>query len=276
MDICVSCGEPMEKKFCPACGEKKVHRHDFTLSHFLEELVESFTHFDGKFFKTIKLLLLKPGLLPAYFSQGKRVGYMKPLQLFIVCNLFFFLLVGDAGGFALQLDGFYRYEPFTSFGTQQIVDQVAGSEARLDAVAAVFNEKIVAQSKAFIVFFVPVFALACLVAFSRSRKFLVEHLVFSVYLFAFILLCSIASRYLLEWPIAFFFKTISRSAFDQVVTLVSTVLIAGYFAVAAKRFYQVTWRRAISGALLATVLFLVSIYAYRLLLFFKIIYSIDV
>lgn len=112
-------------------------------------------------------------------------------------------------------------------------------------------------------------------AFSRSRKFLVEHLVFSVYLFAFVLLCSIASRYLVEWPLVFF-KTISRSAFDQVVTLVSTVLIAGYFAVAARQFYQVTWRRAISGALLATVLFLVGIYAYRLLLFFKIIYAIAV
>ena len=60
---CVSCGAPMNTKFCPTCGEKKISTSDFTLSHLIEQGIDVFTHLDSKLFKSAKALVLKPGLL---------------------------------------------------------------------------------------------------------------------------------------------------------------------------------------------------------------------
>src|SRR5690242_9057720 len=93
-EICPSCGHAFAGKFCSACGEKKVAAHDFTLRHFIEESVEGFTHFDNKLLRTLRSLFFKPGSLTASFESGQRVTYMKPVQLFIISNLVFFILSG--------------------------------------------------------------------------------------------------------------------------------------------------------------------------------------
>ena len=49
---CVTCGAPVAGKFCAACGEKRPGPDDYRLEHFADEAVESFTHADGKVFRS--------------------------------------------------------------------------------------------------------------------------------------------------------------------------------------------------------------------------------
>ena len=128
---CASCNTPFTGKYCPDCGEKQLDRHDFAIQHYLEETLEGFTHFDNKFFRSVKILVTWPGMLTQYFSTGKRVSFLKPFQLFLICNLVFFLLAGKLNIFAQSLYSFYTYEPYTYFNTKPTILAKATTDADL-------------------------------------------------------------------------------------------------------------------------------------------------
>lgn len=57
------------------------------VQHFLYDI----THFDSKFFDSMKFLLLKPGFLPAEYIQGKRASYLNPIKKYVFTSAFFFI-----------------------------------------------------------------------------------------------------------------------------------------------------------------------------------------
>jgi hypothetical protein len=70
--------------------------------------------------RTIKMLLARPGQLSLDYVNGRRVRYMKPVQLFMIINLIFFFLITN-NIFSLTLNNYINYEPFISFNTKAIV-----------------------------------------------------------------------------------------------------------------------------------------------------------
>jgi hypothetical protein len=269
--VCQSCGQAHESKFCPACGEKKIDRHDFALKHFVEETFEGLTHFDNKFFKTVKALVTQPGQLSVYFAKGRRVQYLKPFQLFIICNLLFFLLVGKMNTFSISLSGFYFYEPYTFFGTQETVKHLANTDSEYANLVTRFDEQMSHQSKTFILFFIPVFGLFFTLMFYRTKKYLSEHLVFATHFFSFVLLfCTVTSLFITK-PFYYFTHSNYVSAYDAASTLISLLCYALYFAFAAKRFYGIKNITAIAGALGVALIYVVALTLYRVLLFYYII-----
>ena len=42
----MSCGALLQGRFCHECAAKRLHRHDYSLAHFLEHTLDGFTHFD--------------------------------------------------------------------------------------------------------------------------------------------------------------------------------------------------------------------------------------
>jgi hypothetical protein len=73
------------------CGEAAGH-HNYSLKHFAEEALETFAHVDGRVFSTFRSLLTRLGLLALNFIAGWRKSQMGPLQLFVVCNVIYFLM----------------------------------------------------------------------------------------------------------------------------------------------------------------------------------------
>jgi predicted amidophosphoribosyltransferase len=61
--------------YCPNCGQEN-HSHRAPFKHIIIELIESLTHFDTKFFSTVKALFLKPGLLTKDYIEDKRARYV--------------------------------------------------------------------------------------------------------------------------------------------------------------------------------------------------------
>ena len=271
---CPSCHQLINGTYCAHCGEKRLSEHDFSLRHFIEEGIEGFTHFDNKFFRSVKLLITQPGQLAAYYFKGKRVAFMKPLQLFIVCNLLFFFLLGHSNLFSIPFYSYKIFKPYTSFGTEKNIAQKATTPEQLKSLSEVFNERMAIQSKAFIIFFIPVFAVGFALLYLHKKKYFTEHLVFATHFFSFILLYYIGFRFVVELPFVLIAKTNFSSTFDFVATMLSLVVIASYCTVAAKKFYGVSTVRAIVSSFLIVCIFVLAIYAFRLLLFYKIIYSI--
>ena len=89
---CLNCGTEVAGRFCQQCGQENVEvKESFfqLLIHFIEDL----THFDGKLWKTLKLLLFKPGSLTQLYIDGKRASYIHPIRMYLFISAVFFLFM---------------------------------------------------------------------------------------------------------------------------------------------------------------------------------------
>jgi len=78
---CQNCGVPLQGRFCHACGQAAhIHR---SLLHLGEELLHGLFHFDAKGWRTLPLLIARPGLLTRRYIDGQRARYVSPLALFL-------------------------------------------------------------------------------------------------------------------------------------------------------------------------------------------------
>ncbi len=88
---CLNCGTEVQGRFCQNCGQENLAPKE-TFWHLLVHFFNDFTHFDGKFFSTLKLLLLKPGFLTAEYSKGRRASYLNPIRMYIFTSAIFFII----------------------------------------------------------------------------------------------------------------------------------------------------------------------------------------
>ena len=88
---CLNCGTNIQLTYCPECGQPEIDS-DPTLREFLHELAEEFLHWDGKLFRTFRLLITQPGALTREYLAGRRVRFISPLRVYLTCSVLFFFL----------------------------------------------------------------------------------------------------------------------------------------------------------------------------------------
>jgi len=116
--VCADCGAEVTGRFCSNCGQPAhVHR---TLLHLGEELLHGVMHFDGRFWRTLPLLVINPGRLTREWVQGRRTRYVSPLAMFLFTLFVMF--------FALS------FMPHPEAGNSPLQAQIA--EQRADVVKA--------------------------------------------------------------------------------------------------------------------------------------------
>src|SRR3954452_25241853 len=86
---CLNCGAALTGPWCAGCGQRAVPLRP-TLHELLHEAFHELAHFDGKMFRTAKLLLFKPGALTREFLDGMRVRSVTPIRLYLLCSVLFF------------------------------------------------------------------------------------------------------------------------------------------------------------------------------------------
>jgi hypothetical protein len=89
--VCLNCGTETTGRFCPACGQENIEPKQ-TVWHLITHFFSDLTHFDGKFFITVKDLFAKPGLLSREYMIGKRASYLDPIRMYIFTSAVFFLI----------------------------------------------------------------------------------------------------------------------------------------------------------------------------------------
>ena len=88
---CLNCGTTVIGKYCHNCGQQNVEPKESAgqlVSHFFSDI----THFDGKFFSTLKDLLFKPGFLSREYMNGRRSSYLNPVRMYLFTSFIFFLV----------------------------------------------------------------------------------------------------------------------------------------------------------------------------------------
>ena len=97
---CANCGAPFGNpppKFCPACGQESQVRAP-RLSEFLQQFGGAYLSTEGALWRTLMLLLTKPGELTVQYLRGRRKHYVLPLRLYLTISVVALLLLRAVGG----------------------------------------------------------------------------------------------------------------------------------------------------------------------------------
>jgi len=89
---CRNCGTQAPLKFCPECGQETT-LHPPTLREFLHEFVGHYVALEGSLWRTLALLVARPGRLTREYLDGRRRRYVLPLRLYLTASFVFFLVL---------------------------------------------------------------------------------------------------------------------------------------------------------------------------------------
>ena len=131
---CANCDAPLTGPYCAQCGQ---HAHDSarTLAALAHDGWHVITHLDGRFWRTLRLLLLRPGQLTLEYFADHRARFVPPVRLYFVISVLFFGLASMTGHFdsraALNATGADRAE--LEDAKRAARDALEGSRSAVDA-----------------------------------------------------------------------------------------------------------------------------------------------
>jgi len=92
---CLNCDEPFghpPPRYCPACGQESNIKPP-TLMEFAQQFGGAYISTEGALWRTLKLLLFKPGAATREYLDGRRRRYVLPLRLYLTISVVVLLLM---------------------------------------------------------------------------------------------------------------------------------------------------------------------------------------
>jgi hypothetical protein len=230
---CANCGAPLAGPYCAACGQKVAPLNP-TLHYFVHELTHELLHLDGKIFRSIRLLLTRPGFLTREIFRGRRAGYISPIRLYLTASILSFA-IGAFGGFDSVN---FEYTPGPGeVATSVQIEEAAAVESSLGAA---LNDWL---PRAMFVL-VPLFAALVMLFRRGSGRTYPLHLYFALHVHA---------AWFVATAVDSLFEAVPWLRFaNPVVDRVTELYMLGYFYIAFWRTYETTiwgtlWRTIAIG-----------------------------
>lgn len=284
VSTCPSCDQESANKFCPHCGEKLIREGDFSTWSFIKKAIADVANLDSRFYRSFRKLILSPGQLTVAYFKGQRTLFLRPIQIFVLTNIIYFLVQPFTiyTGFNTTLDSQMRRQIYSRpLGLEQrVLDRVEAKGTTYEQYEAIYNTKSSTYAKSFIFAMIPLFALFSFLLFGRSRRYYVEHLVFSMHYYAWSLF-FLFSIYLFVWgwvilgAYEWFAKDwLANTSYEWAPLITnfltersSTILEFIYLYFASRTFFhEARWKCMIKSLLLVQILLYIT-FCYRLLLF---------
>ena len=217
LTACQNCGESFgeqgerRRRFCPECGQETTVRAP-TVGEFAQQFGGAYFATEGALWRSLKLLLLKPGALTAQYLAGRRKHYVLPLRLYLTISLLVLLLVrvvgsgsvevkvGDtaeiakensnitinlAGGRAGMRDGVFFCEGPPTWVCKRIQRRVDVDPKKMLGEVESMKDRFLGNLGGAMFVLLPGFALWLKLAYRNRRLRYTEHLVFALHVHAF-------------------------------------------------------------------------------------------
>lgn len=130
--VCKNCGATTSGNFCQQCGQA-THLHVPSAREFLHEFVAHYVALEGKLWKTLALLIARPGFLTREYIQGRRARYLEPLRLYLTFSIIFFAVFKFG---AIDVDRFQDPSAKPSVAVEQGKAKEASPEPSVQEQAA--------------------------------------------------------------------------------------------------------------------------------------------
>ncbi len=253
---CTNCDAPLPNPrpaFCPACGQETRIAAP-RLAEFLQQFGGAYFSTEGALWRTLKLLLLKPGELTCQYLAGRRKHYVLPLRLYLSISLVLLVLAQLVGSLTL-VEGLDRPElaaaekgalpaavlslqgrkmglrngAFVCEGLPRLLCDVVQQRAAPDtrtylARLRAANDRVVSHFGLVMFVLLPLFAGCLKLAHWGHRMPYTAHLVFALHLHSFWFI-ALAFMHLLEAPLVW----------------VGVAVMAVYTILAGRRVYGGRW-----------------------------------
>ena len=193
---CPNCGSDRVESFCPSCGQRAGSLHTSIVT-FAREMLDGLFSFDSRVWRTLIVLLLRPGHLTLEYWRGRRARFVAPLRLYLFVSFCVFLFLAavapqdviDTSGEEsdavvrigldqddpTDLDGLGADSPpLVRWFVQRVLRPMIEEPER---AGALFLQRL---PWAFF-FLVPVFAAQLRLLYRRQERFFVPHLVFALH-----------------------------------------------------------------------------------------------
>lgn len=89
-NCCASGAAVAQARYCPMCGQAR-HLHPPTLGEFVHEFITHYVALEGALWRTLVLLVRRPGQLTCEWLEGRRQRWINPLRLYLTLSFIYFL-----------------------------------------------------------------------------------------------------------------------------------------------------------------------------------------
>jgi hypothetical protein len=260
---CLNCGAALGEprpRFCGQCGQETRLRAP-TIGEFVQQFGGAYFSTEGALWRTLALLLARPGELTRRYLAGQRKHYVLPLRLYLTISLATLLalqlatpelkLDGKNGPFDAKRDlTVLQVGPNTKAGLERGKFYCEGFppwvcrrlQARLDMDERSFRRELLAWPQRFLsrwgtamFLLVPIFALLQMLAYFGRRLRYTEHLVYALHVHSF-------------WFLGIALSLLPLPAISAVYLAMPI-----YTLMAARRVYGGGWWSTIARALLVAL-----------------------
>ena len=258
---CLNCGAEVTGKFCSQCGQENVETKE-NFFHMVTHVIGDFFHFDSKFFRSLIPLFTKPGFLTKQYWEGKRMHYIHPLRLFFFVTI---VMVIIANAYYKKFEQQIKKEKVvtttesTEIRSKEEMEQDKRQANKIVTSVDKTFDYMAAYLKYISFFLLPVYALGFKLLYIRSKRFYVDHLIYTMHLqsFAYVIISLVLL-------IPLFFLPSARDWFGKVVVITSMA----YLLFSLRYVYKQSWLKTILKTILAVsyILFVTVVFVSTLML----------
>jgi hypothetical protein len=228
-DRCLNCDAALPEprpRFCPACGQE-TNLKPPTLGEFAQQFGGAYLSTEGALWRTLALLLFRPGELTARYLAGRRKHYVLPLRLYLTISVV--VLVGlrvlvdfntEGGGAAVKIDpgdkpefvaidigavragikdGRFYCETLSPRICARLERRLTLEPAALQREAVELGQRALSNVGAAMFLLLPLFAALLKLAYLNRRLRYTEHMVAALHLHAFWFLALALTLLNLNW-----------------------------------------------------------------------------
>ncbi|MCL6740604.1 DUF3667 domain-containing protein [Sphingomonas sp. RB56-2] len=269
LGIALTAARPAKPIFAPTAARSRFVPAILTLRDLVTKLGQSISSIDGKTVRSFKALLAAPGTLAVAYVRGQRRVYLSPLKVFFIANALFFAAQSATHTNILSssLESHLNQQDWKSVARPMVARHLEAEQLTLAEYAPVFDTAVVFYAKTLIILMTLCFAPFLAVAFLSERRPIGVHIVFSLHLYAFVLLLFCVSLGLTELDLILGGKGLASSRVDLVLSLFNLGACATYLYMAIGTAYGARGvSRIVKAAALACVVAAIVI-GYRFLIF---------
>lgn len=264
---CLNCGAPFvpeRRNYCPECGQE-TRLTPPTLRELAQQFGGAYVSTEGALWRTLKLLLLRPGELTAQYLAGRRKQFVQPLRLYLTVSVLVLLLARLTGGVApvsgvdnpqmaasmqsakpsVRLlfygpavglkDGVFFCDGFPALLCQRFRTVIQTDPPAFLVKLRAINDRVVGNWGAVMFLLLPLFTLGLTLVYRNRRMAYTEHLVHALHLHTVWFIGLAVMLVHVTW-----------------VTVGGVLLMAGYTLLAGRRVYGGLWGpRLVRGLALA-------------------------
>lgn len=222
---------------------------------------------DNKFFKSLWLSITNPGFLSKEITEGRTIKYLRPMSVFFVLNLVYFLFPVIQlfnASLKTQLSTMY-----SSFAQHLVAVRAAEMRIPVSAFEVLYNQKSVGLAKLMVIVFAIFASLPLNLFYSKRNRYFNDHVGLMVELACFNLFVNA-----LVMTLAAKFLGLGQFLDDNVLTITFIITNLYFLLRASNTFYKEHGVLLVMKSIVMIAVLKLALEAYRFILFLVTVWAV--